>query len=89
MKLTDYIVKFFEEQGLKDVFMLSGGGCQHLINSFGNSEKITYWCLHHEQCVSMAVEAYARMKNDIGVPKGDKDHRRRYHLFSVFTQTGL
>lgn len=67
MKLTDYIVKFFEEQGLRDVFMLSGGGCQHLINSFGNSEKITYWCLHHEQCVSMAVEAYARMKNDLGV----------------------
>lgn len=67
MKLTDYIVKFFEEQGLKDVFMLSGGGCQHLINSFGKSEKITYWCLHHEQCISMATEAYARMKNDLGV----------------------
>ena len=67
IKLTDYIVKFFEEQGLKDVFMLSGGGCQHLINSFGKSEKITYWCLHHEQCISMATEAYARMKNDLGV----------------------
>ena len=67
IKQTDYIVKFFEEQGLKDVFMLSGGGCQHLISSFGKSEKITYWCLHHEQCISMATEAYARMKNDLGV----------------------
>ena len=67
MKLTDYIVKFFEERGLKNVFMLSGGGCMHLINSFGSSDKITYWCLHHEQSVSMATEAYARMKNDLGV----------------------
>ena len=67
MKLTDYIVQFFEQRGLKDVFMLSGGGCMHLINSFGSSDKITYWCLHHEQSVSMATEAYARMKNDLGV----------------------
>lgn len=67
IKLTDYIVKFFEQQGVKDVFMLSGGGCMHLINSFGSSDKMTYWCLHHEQSVSMATEAYARMKNDLGV----------------------
>lgn len=67
IKLTDYIVKFFEGQGVKDVFMLSGGGCMHLINSFGSSDKIKYWCLHHEQSISMAVEAYARTKNDLGV----------------------
>ena len=67
IKLTDYIVQFFEGYGVKDVFMLSGGGCMHLINSFGSSDKMKYWCLHHEQSISMAVEAYARTKNDLGV----------------------
>lgn len=67
MKLTDYIVSFFEELGQKDVFMLSGGGCMHLVDSFGSSEKIRYWCLHHEQAVAMATEAYGRMTNQLGL----------------------
>lgn len=67
IKLSDYMAQFFEQQGVKDVFMLSGGGCMHLINSFGSSKKMKYWCLHHEQSVSMATEAYSRAKNDLCV----------------------
>lgn len=67
MKLTDYIARFFEEQGVKDVFMLSGGGCMHLINSFGSSKKMKYWCLHHEQALAMATEAYGRFTQKLGV----------------------
>ena len=67
MKLTDYIVSFFEKQGVQDVFMLSGGGCMHLINSFGSSRKMRYWCLHHEQAVAMATEAYGRFTQKLGV----------------------
>lgn len=67
MKLSDYIVDFFEKQGLKDMFMVTGGGCMHLVNSFGNSKKIKYWCTQHEQSAAMAAEAYAKIKNDICV----------------------
>ncbi len=67
MKLSDYVVDFFEKQELKDMFMVTGGGCMHLVNSFGNSKKIRYWCTHHEQAAAMAAEAYAKMKNDICV----------------------
>lgn len=67
MKLSDYVVDFFEKQGLKDMFMVTGGGCMHLVNSFGNSKKIQYWCTQHEQSAAMAAEAYAKMKNDICV----------------------
>jgi len=67
IKLSDYIVSFFEKENVKDVFMLSGGGCMHLIDSFGKSEKMRYWCMHHEQSISMAVDAYGRMKNDLAV----------------------
>ena len=59
MKLSDYVVKFFEKQNVKDMFMVSGGGCMHLVNSFGNSKKIKYWCTQHEQAAAMAAEGYA------------------------------
>ena len=40
MKVSDYIVDFFEKQGLEDMFMVTGGGCMHMVNSFGCSRKI-------------------------------------------------
>ena len=67
MKLSDYVVKFFEKQKIKDIFMVTGGGCMHLVNSFGNSTKIKYWCTEHEQAASMAAEAYSKMKNSMGL----------------------
>jgi acetolactate synthase-1/2/3 large subunit len=67
MKLSDYIVDFFEKQGLKHMFMVSGGGCMHLVNSFGNSSKIEYTCTQHEQSAAMAAEAYAKYVNDLGL----------------------
>ena len=67
MKLSDYVVKFFEKQNVKNMFMVSGGGCMHLVNSFGNSKKIKYWCTQHEQAAAMAAEGYAKMKNDLCV----------------------
>ncbi len=67
MKLTDYIVRFFEQKGAEHVFMLSGGGCMHLIDSFGKSKQIEYICCHHEQSVAMASEAYGRMSGKFGL----------------------
>ena len=62
MKLSDYVVSFFENKGVKDVFMLSGGGCIHLVDSFGKS-KINYVCNLHEQAASICAEAYAQYNN--------------------------
>ncbi len=62
-KLSDYLVSFFEDRGVTDIFMLTGGGCMHLQDSFGRSKKIRYTCTEHEQASAMAAEAYAKMKN--------------------------
>ena len=67
MKLSDYVVRFFEEQGLSDIFMVTGGGCMHLVDSFGRSEKIKYWCTQHEQAAAMAAESYSKSKNGLGL----------------------
>lgn len=67
IKLSDYVFKRISEYGIKDVFMLSGGGCMHLVNSLGKNENITYRCCLFEQVVSLAACAYAQYTNDIGV----------------------
>ena len=66
IKLSDYIINYLQDDGVKHVFMLTGGGCMHLVNSIGNS-RIKYICNHHEQACAMAAEAYAKMNNKLGV----------------------
>lgn len=65
-KLSDFVFEFLEKQGVKDVFMLSGGGIMHLVESLGNSN-INYVCCHHEQACSIAAQSYSMSKNDLGV----------------------
>ncbi len=67
IKLSDYVVKFIEQLGIKHVFMISGGGCMHLVDSVGKSKKFQYICNQNEQAVSICVEAYAECTNHIGV----------------------
>ena len=66
-KLSDYIVEFFEKKGFKTVFLISGGGCIHLIDSVGKSKKLRYICNHHEQACAIAAEAYARVTGKPGL----------------------
>lgn len=62
IKLSDYIVNYLASIGVKDVFMITGGGAMHLNESFGNNPHVRYYCNHHEQAGAMAAEAYARIK---------------------------
>ncbi|WP_029272081.1 thiamine pyrophosphate-binding protein [Flavobacterium sp. KJJ] len=67
IKVSDLIVNFFEEKRVEHVFLLSGGMMMHLLDSVSKSKKIKYVCNHHEQACSISAEAYARVKNTIGV----------------------
>ena len=62
MKLSDYVIKFLEDKGIEHIFMLSGGGCLHLVDSVGKSN-LKYVCNLHEQAVAIAGEAYAQYTN--------------------------
>lgn len=67
MKLADYVINFFEEKNIKNIFTVSGGGSIFLCDAMAKSSKIEYVCCHHEQAASIAAEAYARFHNTIGV----------------------
>ena len=67
MKLSDYVMDFIVHQGVRQVFMLPGGGAMHLNDSLGRCSGLKYVCNLHEQACAIAAEAYARVTNDLGV----------------------
>ena len=67
IKVSDYIIEFLVKQGVKDCFMLVGGGAMHLNDSAGSHPGMNYVCCLHEQACAMAAERYARCKRDLGV----------------------
>lgn len=66
IKLSDYVFRFLEEKGIKQAFMLPGGGAMHLDDSIGKSG-IPYSCFLHEQGAAIAAEAYAQHTNTPGL----------------------
>ena len=60
VKVTDYIIQRLVDYGVKDVFMITGGGAMHLNDSVGRNTNINYICNHHEQASAIAAEGYAR-----------------------------
>jgi acetolactate synthase-1/2/3 large subunit len=67
MKLSDYVVRFVAEQGVKHVFLVTGGGAMHLNHSLGSEAAIEPVCNSHEQASAMCAEAYAKATNHLGV----------------------
>ncbi|WP_205426939.1 thiamine pyrophosphate-binding protein [Clostridium botulinum] len=67
IKLSDYVIDCIAKLGVEYVFMVSGGGGMHLINSLGHRKDINYICNHHEQAAVMSAEGYQRVTNGIGV----------------------
>src|SRR5580658_5970504 len=67
MKLSDYVIRFIAEQGVKHVFLVTGGGAMHLNQSLGAETAIEPICNSHEQASAMCAEAYAKVTNHLGV----------------------
>jgi acetolactate synthase-1/2/3 large subunit len=65
MKVSDYVISRLEEY-TKDIFLVSGGGCIHLVDSLSKS-KINLIPTLHEQGASIAAESYAQYTNKLGV----------------------
>lgn len=66
MKVSDYVIHFLEELGIKDVFLLSGGGMMHLLDSLAKSSIHPYYNLN-EQATSICADAYAQYTNEMSV----------------------
>lgn len=61
IKVAKYIAEFFVKNGIKDCFMVTGGGAMHLDDALGHQEGLNCVFNHHEQACSIAAEGYTRM----------------------------
>ena len=66
-KLSDYVVRFVADQGVRHVFVVTGGGAMHLNESLGRCKDLIPVCNSHEQASAIAAEGYAKATNNLGV----------------------
>ena len=67
MKLSDYVLRFIADQGVKHVFLVTGGGAMHLNQSLAMETRIEPVCNSHEQASAICAEGYAKATNHLGV----------------------
>ncbi len=67
MKLSDFVMDFVAEAGVRDVFLLPGGGCMHLVDSLGRHPRLRFVCNLHEQGAAVAADAYGQFTGNLGV----------------------
>ena len=66
-KLSDYVIQFVAGQGVKHVFLVTGGGAMHLNESLARCPQIQPVCNSHEQASAICAENYAKATNYLGV----------------------
>ena len=67
MRVADYIFKYLADQGVRHVFLVTGGGAMFLNDAVGKEKRLKYVCNLHEQACSIAAEGYARVTGKPGV----------------------
>lgn len=67
IRVADYIAAFLCKLGVKDIFMVSGGGMMFLSDALAKCPRLNIVCNHHEQASAMAAETYAKCNLSIGV----------------------
>lgn len=66
MKVSDYVSQFLVNIGIKHLFLISGGGMMHLLDSVGKQEGLE--CIYNlnEQASGICGESYGQFTNKIG-----------------------
>ncbi len=52
-------MRYLHDVGIRRIFMLTGGGCMHLVDSVGREKGLDYVCCLHEQACAFAAHAHA------------------------------
>jgi acetolactate synthase-1/2/3 large subunit len=66
-KLSDYVIRFIADQGVKHIFLVTGGGAMHLNESLSRCPDIEPICNSHEQASAIGAENYGKATNNLGV----------------------
>lgn len=68
VRVVDYVAEFiYSTLGVKDVFLVTGGGAMFLNDAIAKHAKLNAVINHHEQASAMASVAYSKYNNSYGV----------------------
>ena len=65
IKVAKYISEFLVNNGIKDCFMVTGGGAMHLDDALGHQDGLHCVFNHHEQACAISAEGYTRMTGNL------------------------
>lgn len=66
MKVSDYVTQFLVEQGIDKLFLLSGGGMMHLLDSAGKQAGLECIFNLNEQASAICAESWAQYNGRMG-----------------------
>lgn len=66
-RVADYIAEFFYNHGVRHIFSVTGAGIMHLTDGQACHPELEAVFCHHEQSAAMALEAYSRTSEQVGV----------------------
>lgn len=67
MRVADYLAEQVYREGVREVFLVSGGGMMFLSDGIACHPRLKYICNHHEQASAMAAVGYAKYTGGLGV----------------------
>jgi acetolactate synthase-1/2/3 large subunit len=63
VRVADYIAQRLAAHGVRQVFLVTGGGAMHLNDAIGRCRDLAWMPCHHEQACAIAAEGYYRVHN--------------------------
>ena len=66
MKASDYIATFLVDQGVRDLFLISGGGMMHMLDSVSQEPRLNLVFNLNEQASGICAESYGQYTGHLG-----------------------
>jgi len=66
MKVSDYVANFLTKNGIRDLFLVSGGGIMHLLDSVAKQEGLNLVFNLNEQATGICADSFAQFTNHLG-----------------------
>jgi acetolactate synthase-1/2/3 large subunit len=90
MNASERVANWLAEQGVQQVFAVTGGGAMFLNHAFANHSGLRCVFMHHEQACAMAAEAYTRIAGRpavLNVTTGPGGINALNGIFGAFTDS--
>ena len=67
MNVAEYIVRYVEHRGIEHAYVIVGGAALWICKALGQSKKLKFTFVNHEQAAVMGADGYARVSGKAGV----------------------